>query len=593
MGQTSYIEKDQVKGEIRDFHSLKYLLRYAKSEKMKISLALTLLALKSVFDISSAWFVGQLVEKGLATKDWNIAIKFSITIIIVEALAVLSIWNGRRILADASCSFILNIRRTLFSHLQVLPMNFFDKQPQGRTVTRVTHDVEGLENFFTSSLGRVLSASLTFTLALIAMLATDFSLGIILVFSMLPAAFFTILSRSKIREINREVSADTSACNSKLSEYLNGLPVIRYFALENWAKEKYDSIVNKYRDSVLAANLYYAFTRPPLSLLCLFPTIGLLYFGGKEVLAGTMSIGLFIAFIRYCERFSFPLAALLREIHVIQQAFTSAERVTTFLQEQDETDILGNDGPISDKDIHGLLEFKNIEMGYSIDHKILKNVSFKLSPGEKIGLVGRTGSGKTTTISLLARLYDYQKGDILLDGFSLREYNRSFLRSSLGFVGQDVVIFNGTIRENLVCERSISDQKVLKACEDTGLLKILKRNQMDLDTTLYGRGSNISVGERQLLALTRVLLSDPKILILDEATANIDPELEHIIHECIEKIMVGRSCLIIAHRIDTLQICDKILTFSDGEIVEQGTFEELLGHKGAFFKLYSHNEPAS
>ncbi len=590
MAQTSYLEQDEVKGEIRDFHSFTYLLRYAASEKLKITLALILLACKSAFDITSAWFVGQLVEKGLAQKDWDITIKFTVIIIAVEALAVLSIWNGRRILADASCSFILNIRRTLFSHLQALPMSFFDKQPQGRTVTRITHDVEGLENFFTSSLGRVLSASLTFTLALIAMLATDFSLGIILVLSMTPAALFTFLSRAKIREINREVSANTSGCNSKLSEYLNGLPVIRYFALENWAKERYDNVVNKYKDSILAANHYYAFTRPPLSLLCLFPTIGLLYFGGKEVLAGTMSIGLFVAFIRYCERFSFPLTALLREIHVIQQAFTSAERVTTFLQEHDETDLLGEDGKIKEGQLKGVIEFKNIEMGYSEEQKILKNVSFKLSPGEKVGLVGRTGSGKTTTISLLARLYDFQKGDITIDGFSIRDYNRSFLRSSLGFVGQDVVIFNGTIRENLVCERKISDQKVLNACEETGLLRILKRNNMNLDTVLYGRGSNISVGERQLLALTRVLLSDPRILVLDEATANIDPELELVIHHCIEKMMKGRSCLIIAHRIDTLKICDKVLTFSDGEIIEEGPFEQLLAAKGVFYKLYSHNQ---
>lgn len=590
MNQASYLEQDEVKGEIRDFRSFTYLLRYATSEKLKISVALILLMGKSVFDIASAWFVGRLVEEGLAQKDWDIAIQYSVIIIIVEALAVLSIWNGRRMLADASCAFILNIRRKLFSHLQLLPMRFFDRQPQGRTVTRVTHDVEGLENFFTSSLGRVISASLTFTLALIAMLATDFTLGLILVSSMIPAAVFTLLSRSKIREINREVSSNTSHCNSKLSEFLNGLPVIRYFALENWAKKEYDSVVNKYRESVLAANLYYGFTRPPLSLLCLFPTIGLLYFGGKDVMAGTMSIGLFVTFIRYCERFSFPLAALLREIHIIQQAFTSAERVTTFLQEEDENEILGENGTVINNDIKGLVEFQNITMGYNDKQTILKNVSFRLSPGEKIGLVGRTGSGKTTTISLLARLYDFQKGEITIDGFPIREYDRDYLRSSLGFVGQDVVIFNGTIRENLVCERPLSDHEVKKACEETGLWKILERNKMDLHTVLYGRGANISVGERQLLALTRVLLSDPKILILDEATANIDPELELIIHHCIEKIMKGRSCLIIAHRIDTLKICDKILTFSDGEIIESGSHQELIAQKGHFYDLYTHNQ---
>ena len=381
------------------------------------------------------------------------------------------------------------------------------------------------------------------------------------------------------------MSKQNSTCNAKLSEYLNGLSVIRAFGLESWAKDNYDQVVDKHLGSTLKANTFYSFTRPLTNFMCGFPLIGLFLFGGQGVLAGTVSLGVFVAFVRYCERFSFPLAALTREIHVIQQAFTSAERVTSFLQAYDENHVLGVDGKIERDHLLGDLVFQNVTMSYDQKNPVLKDVNFHISPGERIGLAGTTGSGKTTTVSLLARLYDFQEGKIFVDGNDIRDYNRNDLRSKLGFVSQDVIIFKGSLRENLTCEAEISDEKIRKGAEQTGLLQILHNNNMTLDSQILEGGSNLSVGERQLISLTRVLLRDPSILVLDEATANIDPYFEKIIHNTVDLLMKNRTCLIIAHRLETLKTCDRLFVFERGRLIENGPHDRLIAEKGHFYNL--------
>jgi ATP-binding cassette subfamily B multidrug efflux pump len=581
-----FLNEDTYDKSLKDGKSFLFLLKFAKDFRYQFIFALCLMFTSSGISIFSARLMGRLVEEGLIGQDASKAWSLAIFIFLLEMTSIGLIWSGRYILAQAATKTILLIRQSLFHHIHALPMKYFDRQPQGRTVTRMSYDVESMEEFFTSSMGRILQSLITFFIAIIAMCLTDFKLGFYLILSMTPAIFLTIYSRKMIRIVNRDMSKFNSACNAKLSEYLNGLSVIRSFGLEKWALDNYFSVIGRHRQSQLRANTYYAWSRPLINFLCMMPLILLFLIGGRAVLLGTLGVGVFVSFIRYCERFSFPLANITREIHVIQQAFTSAERVTSFLKASTEDDEFGVNGDQRPKHLTGKIVFDHVSMSYDLSKPVLKDINFVIQAGEKIGLAGTTGSGKTSTVSLLARLYEFQTGDIYFDDLSIRKIERQYLRSLLGFVSQEVVLFRGTLRENLTCEAEVSDLMIEEACLSTGLLSVMSRNGINLNSEVLENGSNLSTGEKQLVSLTRVLLKDPLFLILDEATANVDPEYEKIIHQAIDKVMKNRTCLLIAHRLDSLKSCDRILVFDQGTLVEQGSHEELMLKRDYYFQLH-------
>jgi len=589
MKNISYLNKDETRGRLQDYKSFLYLMKFSKAYRLQISISMCLLFLSAMAVIYSAGQMGYLIEYGLLAKNWPHTVRIAAVIVTCEALAIFLTWQGRRLLARAATNSVFGIRKFIFNHINQLPISYYDREPQGRIVTRMTHDVEGIENFFNSSLGKILDSIIIFTFAMITMIISSPKLGVFLLLLILPSILLTFLTRKKIRSINRNMSKNNSACNSKLSEFLNGLTVIRSFGLENWSRSEYEKVVSSHLSSLMQANHFYSWSRPLTNLLTELPLLGLLFFGGLGVIDGTLSVGLFVAFIRYCERFSHPIANLTREIHVIQQAFTSAERVTTFLQEADETIALGQDGPLSADNLKGKIEFKNVSMSYNEHRFALDQLSFIVLPGEKIGLVGRTGSGKTSTVSLLSRLYEFQSGEILLDDVSIRKYNRSSLRKNIGFVSQDVAIFKGTLRDNLACGHEIAHAEIVGAIKSTGLGRVMLRNDLTLDTEILEGGSNLSVGERQLVSLTRVLLNKPQLLILDEATSNVDPEYENVIHQAVDLLMEKKTCIIVAHRLTTLKNCDKILVFQDGNLAEMGTHDQLMRRKGYFYQLQYEN----
>lgn len=580
------------KNKIGDWKSFIELILYAKKYKYKFIIAFLLISTSGALAVYSAKIMGKLVEDGLLKKDLDDSILYAGMILFLEVGSIFIYWFGRKILTNSASKTIYDIRARLFDHLQHLPLGFYDRQPQGRIIVRITHDVEGIEDFFTNSLGRLLNAGIMSTMAMTAMLITDFKLGATLFASMVPAVFFIYFTRERVRKANRRMSKLSAALNSKLAEFLNGLEVIRSFGLEKWSKQEYDKAVDEHFDSQLKANWLFGLTRPFVSLLCSLPLVGLVWFGGEKVLAGAMTVGLFVTFIRYCERFFQPIMTLAREVHVIQQAFTSSERVMTFLKQSTEEIELGEDGEVSKSTnenlghaLKGKIDFKDVWMGYNDDEMVLKGLGFSIAPGEKIGLVGTTGCGKTTTVSLLSRLYDFNSGDITIDDVSIREYQRDFLRAQVGFVSQDAIIFRGSLRENLTADDNLTEEDLINACEQTGLLQVMQSNAMSFESEILEGGSNLSVGERQLVSLTRVLLKNPSILVLDEATANIDPYFEQIIHKAVDKIMENRTCLIIAHRLATLEHCDRILVFESGVLVEEGSKDELYQKKGTFFNL--------
>ncbi|MCK5882539.1 MAG: ABC transporter ATP-binding protein [Bacteriovoracaceae bacterium] len=584
-------EQDETKlkrNALSDLKSFLFLFSFFKNAKRDFITGISITLIAPVFSMLGATLLGLLVQDGLIKKNYKTALWLGAAFIGTEILMVLFTYVGSRLIVTGASVAILDIRKVLFDKLQVLPMRFFDRQPQGRIITRITHDVREVEQFFIGTFGRLVSGIFSVFVAVIFMYGTNVRLAHIMVLSIIPAIVFMLMTRKFIRRFNRKRSKHSSRLNSKLSEYIDGIGVIRLFGLENWSKKNYDDIADDFVAASLEGNVVMSWTQPTLSLLTFVPLAGLVYFGGQSVMAGTLSVAIFVAFFHYSQRFISPILQLVRQIHVIQQAYTGAERVFAFLNHEREEDALGKDGTLTTV-LAGEVEFKNVVMAYETA-PILKNLSFTIKAGEKIGFVGRTGCGKTTIVGLLSRLYDFQEGDISLDGQGIRSICRSHLRHSIGYVSQDVIIFKGSLRDNLLAGSSHVEHAILDACRETGLYRVMLKNQIDLDTLIYEGGSNLSVGERQLVSLTRVLLSDPSILILDEATANIDPEYEEIIHKAVYKIMNDRTCIMIAHRLDTLSKTDRIFVFDSGELVEEGPIRELMNKKGLFHKLQSHNE---
>ncbi len=583
---TNYLEQDDSKVKkfaLSDMRSTFLLLKFAKAQILPYTLSLIVLFLSSGFYIFSSRNSGSLVQK-LKEGDYHQAYIFAAMIISFEFLAIGFSYFGRRTISKYSSLVILEIRKRLFAHLQKLPQSFFDRQPRGRIITRLTHDVEGIEEFFTGSLGKVLQAIFLIIASFVAMFTLDPKLASFLILSLIPGILFIYFTRGTVRKVTRDMAVTSSATNSRLSEFLDGIEVIRVFGLESWSKEKYRESVNTNKQATLNANFLYAWTQPVISFLVYSPLFGLVYFGGNAVLSGTMEIGIFIAFLRTCERFISPILNLSREILVVQQSFSYTERVVNFLQTPTEDSTIGPDGLLSPL-LKGAISFEDVSLFYSNNEWVLKDISFKIAPGEKVGLVGRTGSGKTSIVSLLCRLYPYQLGKIKFDGVDIESIKREHLRSQIGLVSQDVILFRGSLKDNLTLKEEITLEEIKMACQKSGLDRIMKKNGINLDFEVLDAGSNLSAGERQLVSLTRIFLKKPAILILDEATANIDQECEDIIHKAIFSEMEGNTALIIAHRLETIKQCDRILILENGKLIEQGTILDLTEKKGAFYNF--------
>lgn len=586
--------------KLKDYKSFAYLFAFSKPYRFKLFSALLLLVFASLTGVLSARVLGELVEKGIrlmlaknaAERSTLVAFRLGGIIIFLELVSVMTAYFGRLGLGESSIATIRDIRTKLFYHLQELPMNFFDKQPLGRTVTRLTYDVEGIEDFFSGTLARLLSAGISLGTVIIAMLLTKPGLGVLLFVAVSPAVILTYAIRNTVRAHNREMAHKNSTINARLWEFLNAIPVIRGFGAEKWSQNTYDAVVDDHLGASIRLNVLNAWSRPIILIMCQFPLFLLFWVGGHQVLAGTLELGLFVTFIRYCERFSRPISSLAQEIHLIQTAWVSAERVTNFLNRPTEDSVLGADGTYTTGVLKGDIEFKNVDMKYDVtsEKQVLANLNFHVKSGERIGLAGKTGSGKTSTLGLIARLYEFQGGEILIDGKPIRSFNRLHLRSHIGYVSQDVVIFKGTLRENLSMGLKVPDQQLTESCDATGLSEVLRSRQIALDSEILDQGMNLSFGERQLIALTRVLVKNPTLLILDEATANIDPKTEESVVQAVDKVMKGRTTFVIAHRLATLRNCDRILVFRDGKLVEEGTHLELEQSGGYYGQLIKSGE---
>ena len=480
---------------------------------------------------------------------------------------------------------IFDIRQQVFEHIHTLPLRFFDTNPVGRVVTRVTNDVESLNRLYTQVLVRFFSNAALIIGYAVVMLRINPRLAA-LCFVFLPVIFgLTIWFRTLIRRIYRIVRSRISALNTFLSENISGMKLIQIFTREREKAADFRQRTDELYRSQMRELMVFAVFRPGIAFVANFALAMLVYRSGVSVLAGTLTLGTMYIFTNYIRSFFRPIEELAEQFSTLQNALASSEKIFTVLDE--ENTIREPEHPVTPESIRGQIEFRNVWFAYEGEDYVLKDVSFIIHPGEKVAFVGATGAGKSSILNLIGRYYDIQKGQILIDGVDIRDLSTRQLRRAIGQVQQDVFIFTGDIRSNIrLLDESVSDEQVRRAAEAANAAPFIARLPGGYDEPVTERGATLSAGQRQLLSFARTLAYDPSILVMDEATANIDTETEHLIQEALETLMKGRTTIMVAHRLSTVQHADNIIVLHKGRIRESGTHQQLLARDGIYKKLY-------
>ncbi|MCK4572707.1 ABC transporter ATP-binding protein, partial [candidate division WOR-3 bacterium] len=482
-----------------------------------------------------------------------------------------------------------SIREDIIKQYTSLAYNFFQKNPVGRLVTRVSNDVKALSEFFSEVLVYLGSHILTIVGILGIMLFMSPILFLVILGIIPLLVYLTFIFRIKARTTYRDMRKKLATINSNISESTSGISVIQSFVQENRKEEEFSRINKDYYMSTFKMVKIFAVFRPMIDLIYSMGIALLIWYGGRGIISAVVSFGTFVAFISYLERLFNPIRQLSEQFNIMQSAMAAGERIYN---------ILGNDERIPNPVIpinpivKGKIEFDNVWFSYNEKEWTLKDVSFKIEPGEKVGIIGYTGGGKTTIIKLLLRLYDIQKGSIKLDGVDIRNMDKKYLRKHIATVSQEPFLFRGNLSKNVNLWREPDEEMVEGALRVSNLEKAMIRKNISLDFEVTEEGGGLSVGEKQLVTFARSLIDNSPILILDEATANIDPETEWLIQEALFKMIEGRTSVIIAHRLATLKKIDSLIVIHKGEIVGRGTHKELIKEDGIYRTLYKLQEIA-
>lgn len=491
---------------------------------------------------------------------------------------------GNLFFARVSYSIVRDIRRDAFAKMQVLGMAYFDKTPAGSIVSRITNDTEAISDMFSGILSSFISAIFIFSVTLYTMLLLDVTLTSLVVIFLPFIVILVNLYRKKSVQVIDKTRSLLSDINSKLAESIEGIRIIQAFGQEDRLKDEFEVINQEHvRYANKSVALDSIFLRPAMSLLKLLAYAVLMAYFGFKGLNGAITAGMMYAFIQYINRLFDPLIEVTQNFSTLQTSMVSAGRVFKLIDEESFEPQQANQ-PI--KVTEGNISFKNVSFSYDGKQKVLDNISFEVKKGETIAFVGATGSGKSSIINVFMRFYDFQSGHILLDGHDIRDYSQEELRQSIGLVLQDPFLYHGTIASNIRMYQSLSDEEVKAAAAFVDADQFIQKLPDQYQSLVSERGASFSTGQRQLLAFARTVASKPKILILDEATANIDSETEAIVQRSLAKMRQGRTTIAIAHRLSTIQDANCIYVLDKGKIIEHGCHEELLNQKGTYYKMY-------
>jgi len=480
---------------------------------------------------------------------------------------------------------MFDLRRQIFAHLQRLPLAFYDRNPIGRLVTRVTTDVDALNEMFTAGIVSIFGDVMVLAGIVAVLFWLDWRLALV-AFSIVPILLLlTTWFKVRVRQSFREVRVRIARINAFLQEHITGMPVVQLFNGEERAYRQFSAINDAHREANVRSILYYAVFFPGVELITAIGLALLILVGGGRAVAGAVSIGALVAFLQYAQRFYQPLSDLSEKYNILQAAMASSERIFRLLDTP--VGIASPAGAYRPETVRGEIEFDDVRFSYLESEPVLRGISFRVRPGETLAVVGHTGAGKSTLANLLLRFYDVDSGAVRVDGVDVREWDLARLRRSVAMVLQDVFLFSGTVGANIrLGEESIGDERVRWAAQEVHALPFVERLPAGFDTAVKERGAGLSVGQKQLIAFARALAFDPSILILDEATSSIDTETEQLIQKALDRLLAGRTSVVIAHRLSTIQKADRILVMHKGEIREHGTHQELLALRGIYYRLY-------
>jgi len=581
------IDNDARLHKYKDSQILKRLLKYAVPYWKWFLLTLLFMLLSVGFALLEPFIIGQSVDIIAADSGIDFERLFIYLAIFFVSIGLNALFNYLQtiILQRTGQTIIYNIREEMFTHVEKQDIDYFNKVPTGKLVTRVANDTNTLNEMYTSVVITVFRNLFMIIGIFTAMFLLNARLALIILTVTPFIVIFSFVFRRFSRKAYRKVRANMSRVNGFLAEHLSGMKVVQIFNKEVEKRSQFNDINTRLKKSQLRELLVFAIYRPTMYLLFMISTILIFYFGGMQVLAGAITVGTLIAFHNYLGRFFQPIQQLAEQFNILQSAFASSERIFAILDT--EPTVLDQSDAIELDDIKGDIEFKNVWFRYTEDEWVLKNVSFKVNAKESVAFVGATGAGKTTILALLTRNYDIQEGDIYLDGINIKHIKISSLRTFIGQMLQDVFMFSGSIRSNITLrDEHITDDEVKEAAHYVNAHKFIDKLPDGYDHRVRERGNNFSAGQRQLISFARTLVHQPRIMILDEATANIDTETEELIQESLQKMMNIGTMLIVAHRLSTIQHVDQIIVLQQGEILEKGSHQELLKQKGHYYNLY-------
>lgn len=511
--------------------------------------------------------------------------KLGIIFLSVVGLGFLFNYLQVYILHYTSQKIIFNIRQEVFSHLHKMSLTYFDNNPVGRLVTRVTNDTETLNEMYTNVLINLFKDIFLLVGIIIAMLKLNYKLALI-TFLVIPLILIaSIIFRIKIREVYRLVRIRLARINATLNENITGMETVHIFKKEDKKFKEFDNINKDYYDAAKREIKVYAIFRPTIEVIRSLGIALLIWFGGRDVLSGFVEFGVLYAFVNYLEQFFQPITDLTEKYNILQSAMASSERIFMILDKEEDIKNPATPKPLGN--VKGKIEFKNVWFAYEDENWVLQDVSFTINPGETVAFVGATGAGKSSIINLISRFYDIQKGKILIDGKNIKEIDKYELRQHIGVVLQDVFLFTGTIKDNIRLNNAdICDKKLEEVSKYVNAHNFISKLPKGYNEPVMERGATLSSGQKQLIAFARALSFNPDILILDEATSNIDTETERLIQDALLKLIKGRTTIAIAHRLSTIQHSDKIIVLHKGRIREIGTHQDLLQKEGIYYDLY-------
>jgi len=597
------LDDDPISAKTYDWQLFRRLLGYLRPYVAAATAALALIVLMAGLDLVGPWLTKVAIDRHIAQGDAEGLARVAGFYFLALAAAWVVRFGQTYIMQMTGQRIMQDVRRQVFAHLQRLHVGYFDRNPVGRLMTRVTTDVDAINDLFTSGIVTVFGDLFALLGIMGVMLALDWRLALV-TFAVIPLFFLvTNWFRKGARQAFRETRRWVARINAFLQENLSGMSVVQLFRREERNQAAFAAVNQKHYEANLSAIFYYAVFYPSIEFLAVLAVALILLYGGGQVLVGGVTLGVLVAFIQYSERFWRPISDLSEKFNILQSAMAASERIFGLLDT--EPRIVSPKGAPAVGAKAGRVSLEGVWFSYAAAARgeagdapqdesssqaetdwVLKDIDFSVEPGQSVALVGATGAGKTSIISLLLRFYDVQRGRVTLDDVDVRDYNLQALRSSLALVLQDVHLSSGTIASNIRLGSDISDERVRAAAEAVHAHRFIERLPDGYDTKVRERGATLSVGQKQLLSFARALAHDPRVLILDEATSSVDTETEQLIQDALKVLFEGRTAIVIAHRLSTVQKVDQILVMHKGRVRERGTHQELLAKRGRYWTLY-------